>query len=97
MVYANKDRYKGTFINSKKQSARAEYFFNNGQVYEGAFQDDEINGKGRMTYTNGDVFVGNWADGLRSGKGIYTYFNGAVYDGFWENDLKCGKKFPFIL
>ena len=32
--------------------------FKNGNIYNGDFKDDKINGKGRMILSNGDIYVG---------------------------------------
>ena len=59
--------------------------------YEGTFNEDQMNGSGKMTYKNGDIYEGGWMNSKRSGVGIYTIAStGDVYEGSWLNDLKDG-------
>ena len=42
-----------------------------GAKYEGEYENDLKNGRGKYTYPNGDVYDGEWKDGKRHGKGMY--------------------------
>ena len=65
--------------------------YKNGDVYNGAWNNDKRNGKGKMTYENGDFYHGIWKNDERNGKGKMTYKNGDVYNGTWENDKRHGE------
>lgn len=49
------------------------YIFNNGNIYEGTFNNGLRHGAGKMTWVNGKIFSGNWdqnqmVDGLVNGQ-----------------------------
>ncbi len=58
-IFANKDKYEGSFINSKF-SGFGKYTWANGGVYEGAWQEGKQKGYGTYTDANGGVQQGNW-------------------------------------
>lgn len=37
--------------------------------YEGSFDNDKFNGKGKLTYTNGDYYFGQFLDNKKHGYG----------------------------
>ena len=42
--------------------------------YEGEFEDDEYEGKGKMTWMiTKETYIGDWKDNKMSGEGIFTY------------------------
>ena len=59
--------------------------------YDGNWENDEKNGKGKMIYYNGNIYEGNWKNDEKSGHGKMTYCNNSVdYNGI-ENDTKLDK------
>ena len=48
-MYSNGDRYEGEFSQSKKVGI-GKYFFKNGTIYEGNFQNDSFEGKGVLKF-----------------------------------------------
>lgn len=44
-----------------------------GDVYEGAWKNEMMHGKGVYTYHNGDKYDGEWREDKRHGKGCVTY------------------------
>ena len=36
--------------------------FKDCSIYEGLWNNDKMNGKGRMIYSDGDVYEGDWVD-----------------------------------
>jgi hypothetical protein len=63
----------------------------NGDTYQGAWRDNNMNGKGKYRWINGEVYEGDWIDGKRSGHGIQTWPGGEVYQGQWSNHKRNGK------
>ncbi len=53
----------------------------NGDVYEGAFENDQRHGQGTFTGTDGYTYVGQWQNGRIEGTGRVTYPDGSVYEG----------------
>ena len=70
---------------------RAEYRFEvEGRVYEGTFDADKIDGKGKILYEDGSEFSGEILDGKANGKGVKKFSNGKRYDGEWKDDRMHG-------
>jgi hypothetical protein len=40
-----------------------------GRVWEGEFEDGELNGKGKVTFPDGEIWEGNFIDSELNGKG----------------------------
>ncbi len=72
-VYKNGDEYKGYFIHGKCNDSSAVYTFKDGSKYEGAFENDKFNGKGKFTYADGDTVTGTFENGLL--QGVATYYD----------------------
>lgn len=70
----------------------------NGNKYEGAFENKRRHGKGAFTWTNGDTYIGHWKDGLANGEGVLT-IKGSVYVGTFVNgciNTPDGRKAAFF-
>jgi len=65
----------------------------NGSVYEGGWENDKKNLKGRMyEKTTGDIYSGDYTDGKRNGRGrLYNAELKEIYDGEWSNDKRQGE------
>lgn len=56
-----------------------------GDVYEGSFYRDKLDGQGKLLHANGDQYIGGWRSGLKDGYGVYDLKSiGLKYDGFWS-------------
>ena len=84
-IYTNDDKHTGD-INKGKGSL----FLNNGDKYEGEFNNDKFNGFGTYFWKDGTKYNGYWKNGVMSGKGTMLYFNGNKYTGNWVNNLREG-------
>ncbi|MBQ5996261.1 MAG: hypothetical protein IJL64_00155, partial [Bacteroidales bacterium] len=60
------------------QSQARRHTYDNGDKYNGKWEQDAPQGEGTMTYANHDVYTGNWEKGKKEGKGTMTYANGDV-------------------
>jgi hypothetical protein len=60
--------------------------YNNGNVYNGHFYYDKMNGEGEMKYKNGDVYDGRWDKSKKNGEGKMKYKDGGFYHGLWFMD-----------
>ena len=64
--------------------------------YEGNFNDDKIEGNGKMEIKNGNFYDGIWKTTFlnnfdRNGKGKIIYKNGNKYEGEWKDLKRNGK------
>lgn len=79
------------FGGAKFRSGNAVIEFENGAVYDGAFQNGLFEGHGAISYSDGAVYDGLWTRGKRQGYGTYTYTDGAVYMGEWFDGKRTGQ------
>ena len=55
-------------------------------MYEGSFENDTLNGHGKLVHANGDFYDGTWKNGLKHGFGVYDLDSvGLRYEGFWRH------------
>ena len=87
----HKVHYEGDFRDDKLCGKGRIIFKIEGHVYEGQFDNNEINGFGTFKWKNGDSYTGNMLNGKMDGKGKYRYNNGVVYEGIYKNGVKQGK------
>ena len=87
----HKVHYEGDFIDDKLCGKGRIIFKIEGHVYEGQFDNNEINGFGTFKWKNGDSYTGNMLNGKMDGKGKYRYNNAVVYEGIYKNGVKQGK------
>ena len=60
----------------------------NGDVYNGNFQNGFINGKGTFINKNGEKYVGSFEGGKKNGEGKLFDKNGyLIKEGFWNKDI----------
>ena len=72
------ERYIGDWVNNGKIGigifikALGTYYYKDRSKYEGEWQHDKRNGKGRLTMKNGEYYDGEWKSNEMNGKGIYN-------------------------
>ena len=64
--------------------------FQNGDVYEGTWNDGLMHGFGGYFYFNGNRYFGEFKNHQRSGSGIFVNKNTEVYVGEYKNDKRDG-------
>jgi hypothetical protein len=75
------ESYEGSLNSSKKKEGFGKCTYENGDVYEGEFVNDEKVGTGTYHYSDGCVYTGEWRGGKENGAGSFTYACGDVYTG----------------
>lgn len=55
------------------------------EYYEGQWENDMFNGKGKYQYSNGDLYIGDFKDNMHHGNGILKCADGTSYEGQFEN------------
>jgi hypothetical protein len=104
MIYANGDKYEGSWLNNRAEG-KGSMIFANGDRYDGMWSGGKQEGKGVMVYANGDRYEGIWQVSMcdlmnffdlnhqhakHEGKGSLHFANGDRYDGEWKNDKMHG-------
>ena len=80
-----RERYEGGFRRGKK-SGSGTFYYANGDVFRGQFEDDAPHGEGEFVFANGGSVQGVWKRGrLWQGSGNFTVSSGARFAGVWES------------
>jgi hypothetical protein len=66
------------------------YFVDTGKTYEGQFEDNEMHGKGKMTWPDQSRYEGDFKNGKAAGHGVEYLANGDKYIGEFDKELKHG-------
>jgi len=61
-----------------------------GNLYEGQWMNDKLNGLARMIKTDGSVFEGAWVNDQQTGLGKMTLDNGTTFEGKFFQGRKHG-------
>jgi len=86
------EKYVGSFKHGKMHG-HGTFFYDDGQVFEGEFEDDEralTCSLGKLTFKDGKVYEGEFQDGKRTGHGKLTFPSGAVYEGDFVKGTRTG-------
>ena len=90
MLWLSRNRHDGNHRGNKR-SGNGRIIFPDGRRYEGALNQDNITGFGKMTYSDGQSwYEGYWLNGARSGIGLYHDAN-VEYCGEWLHDKRHGR------
>jgi len=66
------------------------FIFENGDKYEGIFENNKLSGFGIYTEINGNIYKGYFSDNKFNGIGEYTAVNGNRYIGEFKNGQRHG-------
>ncbi len=87
-VVGNPFTYIGPVDETSKACGKGRRNYDNGGVYEGDFENGDMNGHGTYTYADRAVYVGEWVADQREGHGTMTCADGHVYVGEWVADQR---------
>ncbi|KAG2378295.1 hypothetical protein C9374_008438 [Naegleria lovaniensis] len=97
LFYFNDDiTYDGEWILNEETMQKQKHGFgiykDGTNTYEGNFENDIINGKGKMTWANGAQYEGDFVKGQMEGIGVYIWPNKTQkYEGTFVNNKMHGK------
>ncbi len=80
----------GNSVPKKVRQGKGMYI-HNGEVYEGDFVQDRIEGVGKYRFASGNVYEGELVNGQFNGRGSYHWTNGASYSGEWQCNRMHGR------
>ncbi|BFZ21258.1 hypothetical protein BsWGS_24297 [Bradybaena similaris] len=92
-MFPNGDRYEGECIiadgDSLERSGTGTHITATGIVYQGSWEKDRMNGKGKLTHPSSATYEGDFVNNQFHGQGKYTWPDGSFYEGqFVENRLE---------
>ena len=92
LLHYKDDCYYFGFIdkNNNNKELFGTYYYNDGSIYKGFFENDKIKGRGRLIVINRYIYEGYFEDGLFNGYGKLYTINGIIYEGYWKNDMQNG-------
>ncbi len=88
-----KARFEGNYKDGLKHGV-GKMKYPNGDVYEGEWVDNKMQGEGTYTYKkSGDIYSGSWFDNKKHGQGTYEFgSDSSLFVGTWENgQMTTGK------
>eukprot|EP00978_Attheya_sp_CCMP212_P004038 scaffold8672_cov50-Attheya_sp.AAC.4 len=87
MFYTTGDggRYEGEWKNNL-MNGNGKRVFEDGDVYEGNWKDDEFDGQGTYTWADGDHYEGEFKNDMMNGNGKRVDKDGDMYKGNWKDD-----------
>lgn len=88
-AYNSKGVYFGE-CEKKKRHGRGIQFNNNGDVFEGYWNNGHII-KGKIKWANGNEYEGQIKNDRENGKGVKRYKNGEVYKGIFKDGRRISK------
>ncbi|CAG5120362.1 unnamed protein product [Candidula unifasciata] len=92
-MFPNGDRYEGESIvvdgDSVERSGIGTHITSTGIIYQGSWDKDRMNGKGKLEHPSGASYEGDFLNNMFHGQGKYTWPDGSFYEGqFVENRLE---------
>ena len=88
---SNLEEYFGLFKDSLKQGRGKLIYLKTGNIYDGNFDMESIDGYGIYQWKNGDEYIGNFKNGLFEGEGRYKWANDDIYEGHYSKGIREGK------
>ncbi|MBP7506680.1 MAG: caspase family protein [Prolixibacteraceae bacterium] len=86
-IYTDKSRFVGTFEEGAKKTGT--YYYPNGDIYKGSFENNQRTGFAQYSYKNGEQFTGNYLNDQKE-FGKFIFINGEVYTGTLKNNKPDG-------
>ncbi|KAJ3290789.1 kti12, chromatin associated [Rhizoclosmatium sp. JEL0117] len=87
-IFPDTSRYEGAY----KDAEAGQPIMRHGEgkhicpdyVYNGNWEMDKMNGRGRLEFTSGAVYDGYWKDNKFMGQGTYSWPDGSQLTAEWE-------------
>lgn len=82
--------YEGDYNAAGEREGQGVLRFKLGDVYQGEWKADQLNGRGTEHIAGGDVYEGEFKNTARDGHGTVRSVNGFVYSSEWKRGLRSG-------
>ena len=90
-LYPNNDFFIGYIDNGNNEIKNGILYYNNGDYYEGEFQNGKKEGFGIIIYKNGTRYEGIFKNNKHNGYGKLIQLDGEVFIGDWKEGKINGK------
>lgn len=94
-VYPDDSKFTGYFHEWKKNLC-GRSIKKDGEIYEGDYDNDRMQGKGWIVKPSGVKYTGDFEKDLESGKGVEVLNGKVLYEGDFMNGLRHGKGKLFL-
>lgn len=89
-IYKDDSKFTGYFHDWKK-NLQGRYIKVGGDIFEGEYDSNLMQGKGVLTRSDGTVYEGDFEKNLESGKGVIKICGTDIYTGDFMKGMKHGK------
>lgn len=83
--------YRGQLGENGKPHGRGINTYDNGDVYDGMFDQCKKHGYGVYRFASGNIYEGEYKNDLQHGRGTYRFSSGNVYEGEWADNCMHGQ------
>lgn len=91
LIPKKKNIYYGQVNEHNQKQGIGTLYFDNGFVYWGMFEMDQMSGLGISTDFKMNKYIGKHQDNKRNGFGTFELKDGRKYEGFWRDNRLHGK------
>lgn len=90
LKYEDSSIYMGYFNSYWEKEGYGVYILKDGSKYQGFFDKNKMNGRGRLVGIDGDYYEGEFKDDKANNIGKYVNKKGGIYVGNWLDDKQHG-------
>jgi len=83
--------YKGERNESEQRHGKGTEYFENGDVYNGQWQNGQHHGRGVYRWSWGDIYHGEWFEGKMHGFARHEYADGGIFYGNMKHNKREGR------
>eukprot|EP00111_Clytia_hemisphaerica_P016718 TCONS_00049574-protein len=92
-IFPNGDKYEGNFCQLSDETisrcGTGRHTTHDGIIMEGTWENNKLNGKGKIVHPSGACYEGDVLDNMMHGQGTYVFTDKSIYEGqFNENRLE---------
>ena len=90
IIYKDGSVYNGTVNDEFKRDGIGKYYMSNGDIYEGFFLNNQMEGRGRLLSPKGYGYLGDFKNSVPCGYGNKYTLDNHIFKGTWNNNVLQG-------